>query len=563
MKMLHHLMHKDLQRIAAPVIFTWVCLGIAVLLPFLRQGADMPLPVGFVLALCLLMVPSSMMLVLLRLLHLDHPAGTDGFLQTRPVAPVMRWLPKFALWGILMALPVVLVQPVMLWLHRVDAEAGYLALVVFRASLGVCGVYGVLACVMVWVPRERLAVWLCLPLMFFLLFHQASHTTVLREAVGDAGFWADHDLSASRILMALNMAGLAGFVVAAWRLGRGRLVTLLAGVAGMAALVLACLWFWPMSLLSRYEPEVAAEPARVRELAGQTRVLVSGALRETRSPRSTYCSDAIVVLPPDTLEWAALVDHGPAKPMRLADGTEINGEILLDGRLWNVPDRRLMWQAVNPPNPTTSLIRLLRLPDRLARDLTMSAADMGRYAGPAPMSAAQNLLTDARLPQGSRVSLSGQVSCEWFRPVVLGSVPLESGAHFSQSGMAVQVQNVFMMGDSLHVTMRLNSIYGRSGIPATGVDQHPQFQIVIMHPGRQELALPGARRYERSSASLVTEEVTVEGEYDIVGVNKDLPAPNVFWVQEARLYVVRRVSLGTSQIPYHGELTVENLPSRP
>lgn len=560
MKTLLHLMRKDMSAVWSAALFTWGCLFAGLLMTVTDRHFQIPSLVPKLASLVdHLIIPISIMLVLLKLIQSDHPDAADGPLQTRPLSAVMRWLPKFTLWALVIGLPAVLAVSLNLLIEGV--AVGWLPLlrITLKNIFLMISLFGGLAFLMTGFKSPRGGIILCLPFVIALQVYQSIPSRPQSLSLFDTEHLDQMNLETSRQIATGCLIGLLGFGLAAWRLSRRPFRVALPSLSGISILALAAYFLWPLDLISRPKTDLPAQEARVRELASKARASVHGLLSlETTKPRS-YITDRVALdISNDALEWPVIVKAGHANPIQMADGTSIKGVNRAEHYFVKPTNRRhLSDLSQTRPIPIVPLLELLNLP-RSLHEKTYGHA-MGKRPEESSLPVRQRLTTATSFPDKAPVTVAGEVLCEWFRPVVLGSIPLEVGAEFAQDGMSVRLLAVSAnQHGHLKVHMRLTSIHGWHGMMLSEADQHPHFQLVIVHPETKEIALRDKTFTSDFHQKMNLQTVRIATEYNILSADSKTPKSYAFWTVKARVYIVRRMSLGRAGVPYRNELTLYN-----
>ncbi|MES2596438.1 MAG: hypothetical protein V4662_13920 [Verrucomicrobiota bacterium] len=546
MKMLLHLMAKDLRHVRGQLIFFAICVLAALSVPLVQRWTGGPhWSVQLMHFSSLLMIVSVMMGLLVGWIHLDHPRDTTGFLQTRPLSPVMRWLPKFLCWALILLLPVLVAVLLQLLFYRLDLSSAECAKFISRAFLRISGAYGVMALMAVLVRNHRLTALLCLvPLIF---------TFLLQEAYTPASFGmvelpADSALSASRFLVGQSILGIGGFLVAGLLLAHCTWRSWAPAVAGLVGLSLLAEACWPWDIIGHERDAVVNDPARVAELEKKVQVGVKGKMRYSGHRKGepyNYITDRLKIeMPAGSIELPHLVRQ-TYDPLRLAD------ERVVESRQSALAGEAVSSKLFHPPTPVETLQNLL-------------GHETARQGAPFDLShyrAQIQILTQEPLPNHARARLAGRLDFSWYRPVLLADLPLEPGVSFSRQGRSVKVLEVSSF-DGLRLKLLLTSFYPNPSFFSTN-QQEPEFQIFAAHPQRKEItSYGGIHRSPGITSSLVVNELSLTVDYRVIGADGQVVKAGPFWAQKARLYIVKSESIGSGSHPYEGEVTIQHPPSK-
>lgn len=540
MKMLLHLMAKDLRHGRRELIMFALCLAAAFAAPLIQRMMLEPhWSLGMAHIVSVIMVASLLMGLLVSWLALDHPQDTNGFMRTRPLPPVMRWLPKFLLWGLVLLVPTVLAMLVQLMGHGLELGTGQYAKFTARTVLRFIGIYGPMALVAAVTRHHRLAALLCLPVLVLGLSYQAFDVQLFVDEISQAHF----QLGISRRLVALFVVGVGALVIAAMVLARRSWFVLLLALVGSTGVSLLAEHYWPVNLMSTRPVAMVPQPGRVAELNSQMKVKLKGPLvRMHSSPR--YMSPGLELeVPAGTVEWPVLARH-KLEELRVAGGVTLpfsQGSGLGD----------LGWNEVSQQAPEESLRQIL-----------------GHYQGinePHVLTEPRPRLVvhpSAPLPDAADLLMKGELDFMWFRPVVMTELLLEPGAGFICQGRSVKILEASSGGRRVHMTLRLTSTESWTQSQSKA-DQEAAFQLVAAHPGRREMALRGTSRSTGSGVGLVANELVLTVDYDVTGVDGQVVEVDASWVRGARLYILRREGIGSGGHRYEGEVKVFHLKSLP
>ncbi|GEP45173.1 hypothetical protein [Brevifollis gellanilyticus] len=545
MKMLLHLMGKDLRHVRSQLIFFAICVLAALCVPLAQRWVDEPhWSVPLVHFASLLLVVSMMMALLVAWIHLDHPWDTKGFMQTRPLSPMMRWLPKFLCWALFLMLPVLAAMLLQLMCYRLDLDSSDYVKFISRAFLRISGAYGVMALIAVLIRNHRIAALVCLvPLIFTLLVLSPPSSSSFGFEDGDhvSGF----DLMISRSLVAQSLTLAGGFVIAGMLLARRRWHVWVLAILGIASARLLAEQYWPWDLTGGRQPVVATDQSRVAELEKQVRVSCEGELSlayHVRGEAYTYHTDPLKFeMPAGAIEWPHVIDQ-TYEPLWLGDGKSVDStQKLLTGEAKG-------WQSFYPSTP----LQILR---NLVNHHGAEQAEPFFLNDNRPQ---LRVATQTPLLNDAKVRMAGRLDVSWFRPVILAELPLEAGTFFAHEGRSVKVQEVSSSGGTLYLKLLLTSFFPKAAHVSLA-DQNPAFQIFAAHPERQEITARSSDTSSRGmTSSLTVEELSLTAFYAIMNAEGRRVRVDPFWAQKARLYVVKRESIGRCRHRYEGEVTVDH-----
>lgn len=540
MKMLLHLMAKDLRHARGHLVFFALCLAAAFAAPLIQRMMLEPhWSLGMTHVFGVIMVMAMLMGLLVGWIGLDHPQDTAGFMRTRPLPPVMRWLPKFLIWGLVLMVPTVLAMLVQLMGFGLDLNPGQYAMFTLRAVLRIISVYGPMALVAVLIRQHRLAASLCLPVLVLVLSCQGFDGQLFIDGDSQTHF----QVGVSRRMVALFAMGAGALVIAAMVLARRRLTALLLALVGSTGISLLAEHSWPVNLMDSPPATMVPQPGRVAELDSLMKVKLEGPLVNMTSAR--YTSPGLIIeLPAGTAEWPVLARH-KLEELRVVDRD-------LAPPFDKEPDLgALGWHEISQPAPEECLRQIL-----------------GHYQGvneshvltePRPRLAVH---TSAPLPDQAKLQMSGELDFMWFRPVVMAELPLEPGAAFTSQGRAVKVLDASSGGHQLHMKLLLTSTQPWTQSQSKA-DQEAAFQLVAAHPGRREMALRGVSRSVGGGVGMVANQLVLTVDYDVTGADGQVAAVDSSWVRGARLYVMRREGIGRGSHRYKGEVKVFHPKSLP
>jgi hypothetical protein len=561
MKMLLHLIAKDIRFRRVTLGSFWLCLLVAVLWQVFARGKHLDLLIASApLGLCYLFGALLALTLFLEWIHLDHPHATDGFLQTRPLSPTMRWLPKLLLWGLLvmaLALLAILAQMAIL---QIDLRGEDYRRAALKTGLIFCGCFGALAVIIGCVRRGSLAMLLCIPVLTMLLIFEGAYGSRMYSSLTSPDYVRQLELLQSRHFVAWNLAGLAGFVFLAWRLARGTWRSLVVGLLVVAMLCFGTWIFWRINLIQRAPAPVIAEPARLQELAANTRIKMAGYLYESQRPEpggTRFRSGPISIEPPeDVLEWPSLTGSVQMhKVVNVADGQKAEGYWLATPPSGTESQGQLPPGFDQPPAPNHILLRLLGL----SKELAQSRAGSQGLHEPFVRNLATTFqwVTQTSLPPDARLSIAGQLQCEWYRPAIVAAVPLVQGATFTRDGNSVTILGAQMVDGKLKLTLHLIRHQGYPGISSAVFDQAPDFQLCVANTARGEFALRRSAGAVQGSLAMGATQLKVDAQYIIINAGEVPVKPDSTWLEKGQLYIIQRRSIGITEHSCQAELIVK------
>lgn len=571
MKTLLHLMAKDFRHKRSSLIFYWACLLLCTFWHWANRYLVLPSWVassvfvfGFVTALGLVLA------LLNTWIHLDHPRSTDGFLETRPLTATMRWLPKLTLWVLLVFLPALAAIMIQMLLYQLDLEASYYFNVLLKSALIMAGSYGFSAFFVTLLKNERIVMLIGMPVVLFVIAWQGVNASRISIPIDDAQWIQAYDLKMSRLIVEWSLIGVAGFGFTAWRLARGTVRTLMIGVIILGMIGFTTRQFWPLSLINRPTEAVLNEPARASALQAKTQVTSPKFLHPImgqKNPGHLYRTDPFLFhSPEEQAEWPRLVRNQLSdSSLRLSDGSKHPGswtsvadplEFLLSN-----PDQARRLSVKDSSIPTASIIHLLGLPPDLGIGVTAMETNFSSTMPPG--TSVLHLQSNEPLPADKHLSVSGRLTYEWYRPEILASLPLEAGAVFTREGRSLRILSAAMRNGSLHLELRITSHFGWPGAPILDFDKDPNFQLFIANAARGEIALRQTSSGIEQSFSIAIKEAEVAAQYTILGSKKPLKLSELSWLQEGKLHIIRRQTIGRCELPYQTEISTTTVYTQP
>lgn len=544
MKMLLHLMGKDLRHVRGQLIFFAVCLLAALSVPLVQRWVDEPhwsFPLLYFASLIL--IASMMMGLLVAWIHLDHPRDSTGFMQTRPLSPVMLWLPKSLCWVLFLLLPVLAAMLLQLMFYQLDLSSADYMKFISRAFLRICGAYGVMALIAVLIRHHRIAAFVCLiPLIFTIVLQSSRSSSSATFEQGDLVSGFNLEISRGLVAQSLTLAG--GFMIAGMILARRRWPVWLLAIFGISGVRLLTEHYWPWDLTGCRQPVAVLDQPRVGELENKVRMSPEGRITLTDHAKGEaygYKTDPLRIdMPAGAIEWP-YVNTVISSRLSLADGA------LMESIQSVVMGESRGWQSFYPSTPPQVLLNLVGHHE---------AGGAGTFLLTHHWSQLR-VVTQKPLPKGGTVGLAGSLDVSWFRPVILADLPLEAGVFFAHEGRSMKVLEASSGGGQLHLKLCLTSFHPRE-TPISLADVNPAFQIFAAHPGRREITTRSRESQSITmSSSLAVDELVFTAEYDIMDEDDRKVRVDPFWAQKARLYVVRRENIGRGIHRYEGKVTAQ------
>lgn len=548
MKILLHLLAKDIRFNRVSLVIFGLCLLACISWPQFTSRSDLSFTVTLPFLFCASTAVLFTIVLFVSWISLDHPRATDGFLRTRPISPTVRWLSKFLASSLLIVLPALLALAAQAVLLRLDLQGEDYLRLITRAALHFCGCFGVISFLAVYVRRDLSAALLGIPLLILMLMIENDLGNSHRSALFTFDDTAIADLQQSRRFMAWNLAGLSGSVLLAWNFSRRSRRALVGSLAGVILLSGAAFFFWPVNLMRRTSPPIAADHARLAELQAKMEIKTYGLLqphRATNASTLAYHSDPIILtLPEDALEWPRAVSFD-LKSVPLS-----------------TPEREsaVRWSilTVRRPQPyalpNQILLRSLGLPPELNK--TMSAC---HALAPPSLADGQSILRavfQERPARDSKISIEGRAVCVWHRPVVLAALPLQAGASFTQDGKSVRILGVSRVNKEFRLRLHLLRFQDGFEMNSTEFDQAPDFQLCVANSSRGEIAMRRSTSTHQDSISVTAVDLKIDSSYEILSVNRGRPAADPEWLGQARLYIIQQQPIGMAEHSLRGELTV-------
>lgn len=569
-----HLLRKDMRWRRVELVTLWVLLAAYAGMPLVPEqlfdsdsGKQWWLLTQYFLVTCTV---GLLILLQLDFVQGDHPNLSEGFLKTRPMDGKQFLAAKLLGWFTVAAMPALLAVQLNLALCRLDlrfADHLRVGLRNLLMLLGICGVVSVFGTLLL--SRRRAALFVSLLVVSILLLMQPG-SQMLWENLSESGltFWV---MEESRMLAAWSLALSLGFVLTACILARirGTSVLILLGMGVLLCVLVR--WFWPINLVWRDDHLVAHDSARLDQLKKLTTVKAGGDLWLGDQARGVPSRTTALRIDGESgLEFPEVSAYDVA--ISMPDGRQYQrsmrpvGLKKLDYAFNPIPQAqtRLDLEGIYPPIKEAlgpeAMVKALGPPPERATELREHFS----ITRPGLKDHSRELGFENLEPVGANLwtHAGGKVTLDWTRVTVQGELPLNVGAHYAHDGHRLEVREVRIVDEHLH--LRLSLRRSRSLLHRErAFDSNDRMVLWVANPVRGDLVIPQPLKSGWHPYSLIrdveTEDVEVQCFVLDGGSYSNMAHMDAQWMQQARLYILARQGIGQTEQSFNGDFVTHIL----
>jgi hypothetical protein len=475
------------------------------------------------------------LIVAAQLVQADDPGSTQGFMRTRPASPLTQLAVKWAVLGMWFIAPICVLRVLPLVRLNLGLGLGDYALVVGAFVPPVSAVIGV--AVLVGLLTRRLGYFAGMFVLLAVLYAAMDEwRNQVRMSTHRVSSWSTEGLIPSGELAFQTVAALSTLVAAGIFARTRSWPRLAVAVVVSGAAALAVLMWWPVNFAPVFaNPGGVAPHAEWPDLQGvawkwedATPPNVRG-----RQPVPIYGGEGFNGVSYKNLIWYC-DPTGVPPPWYVCQVAYDSELVLADGRKIHSRSDWHGYTQNNWPAGPTSFNPSAPKPNAVGVSLS-------------------NFRQSEVLSATERARVSGQVTFEIRRPVVLGSLPLQAGASFAIGGRRYTIGRITPETKGMRVEYTCVSAF----TPFRGFQTGDPL-VVLYNPVRQEKADSsggdgngwGSELYFVGNEVLLPSSV-LHFEKDPSGKTRAVFQPiDEAWMRDARLYLISSEAGGTKTVPF-------------